>query len=428
MTELIKKLYVETTSRCNISCAMCVKSFKRGEEGDMSLNTFKRLLPVLREVEYVNLNGIGEPLMNPEFLEILKFAKDNMKKSSKAGFTTNGMLLNGEMAEKLVLAGLDKLVISLDSVNPESFSGIRVGACFKQVELNIDSLNMAKKKLGRENPVLGFELVATKENFHEIPQVVEFAYRKGAKLLIFSHIFPYSPDMNLKKLFEPLSNDSFDIYRDIKAKLKDKGLDINKYANFNFLLLKHKKDELSGILWDIMDKAFNEAKKKELFLNIPRLIEIDGDKIYAEAAKVFSEASRLASEYNIELIYPPIIPEFTRECKFIKDGTCFVGWDGDVSTCLRVLHENRYFVNGCQRETFRTSFGNINEQDIVDIWKGKKYSALREKVARFGFPNCLDCSAYDSCGYFKDNFNYDCYGNEEPCADCLWSKKLLHCL
>ncbi len=424
----IKKLYVETTSRCNLNCTMCVKNYSDDEEGDMSLETFKKLIPVMGGLEYVNLNGIGEPLLNKDIFGILSTVKENIGPSSAVGFTTNGILLGAKTSERLIDEGLDKIVISLDSTNPENLSNLRKGASFELIEKNIDALNEAKKKRKAENPQLGFEIVATKDNFREIPSLVEFAGEKKASFVIVSHIFPYSYELNKRKIFEPLSIDSFALYEDTKEKLKEMGIEIKDYANLNFLLLKHKRDETSAKLWSVMEKAFEKSKEKELFLNIPRLIEIDEGKTFSSVDEVFAESADIADRLGIEITIPPTIPDFSRSCSFIEEDTCFVSWDGYVSTCLRVLHKNKYYLNECQRETNRFSFGNIKNEKIEDIWNNPKYKSLREKVKIFDFPNCLDCSGYDSCGYFKDNFDYDCYGNSEPCADCLWSKKILHCL
>ncbi|RMF96338.1 MAG: radical SAM protein [Candidatus Schekmanbacteria bacterium] len=427
--DTFKKLYIETTSRCNINCEMCVKRFSDNyEEGDMELDTFQKLIPSMKHLDYINLNGIGEPLLNKNIFKYISLSKENIKPSGEVGFTTNGILLNEENAEKIISAGLDKIVISLDSTNPEILENMRKGASFETIEKNLDAFNQIKKKKGTSKPLTGFEIVITRDNFREIPKLIKFASEKDVRFIIVSHVLPYSYELNKKKVFEPLSKNSFELYERTKKRLASEGIDIKDYANLNFLLLKHQKDAKSEKFWSIIEEALEEAKTNELFLNIPRLIEIDGDKILSEVIEIFEKSQKLSEELNIDITLPPVIPDFSRKCSFIEDDTCFVSWDGYVSTCLRVLHNNKYYLNECQRETHRLYFGNIKEKPVEEIWNNSKYKSLRDKVKRFDFPNCLDCSGYDSCGYFKDNFDYDCYGNEEPCADCLWSKNILHCL
>jgi MoaA/NifB/PqqE/SkfB family radical SAM enzyme len=46
------KLNIEVTTRCNLECSMCVRQVWKEESGDMSLDTFKALLPALPEIEH----------------------------------------------------------------------------------------------------------------------------------------------------------------------------------------------------------------------------------------------------------------------------------------------------------------------------------------------------------------------------------------
>jgi MoaA/NifB/PqqE/SkfB family radical SAM enzyme len=61
------KLFVETTTRCNLGCFMCVKQTcdHAITEGDLSLATFAALEPAFAGLEALVLNGIGEPLLHP---------------------------------------------------------------------------------------------------------------------------------------------------------------------------------------------------------------------------------------------------------------------------------------------------------------------------------------------------------------------------
>jgi hypothetical protein len=53
------KLFVETTTRCNLNCFMCVKQSDDTciDEGDLSEETFTRLLPALPHAKALILNG-----------------------------------------------------------------------------------------------------------------------------------------------------------------------------------------------------------------------------------------------------------------------------------------------------------------------------------------------------------------------------------
>jgi hypothetical protein len=60
------KLFVETTTRCNLGCFMCVKQTQQCgiAEGDLSPAIFEKLEPAFPHLEELVLNGIGEPIIN----------------------------------------------------------------------------------------------------------------------------------------------------------------------------------------------------------------------------------------------------------------------------------------------------------------------------------------------------------------------------
>lgn len=60
-------LQVEVTTRCNMRCAMCVKSAEgcRIPEAHMPMELFTRIESVLPHCHGLVLNGIGEPLLHP---------------------------------------------------------------------------------------------------------------------------------------------------------------------------------------------------------------------------------------------------------------------------------------------------------------------------------------------------------------------------
>lgn len=98
------RLFVETTTRCNLKCRMCVKQSGDGGicEGDISPAVFAALEPALPHVEALVLNGIGEPLLHPGLEEFIRRAKELMPAGSWVGFQSNGLLLDNDRADSLV--------------------------------------------------------------------------------------------------------------------------------------------------------------------------------------------------------------------------------------------------------------------------------------------------------------------------------------
>lgn len=96
----------------------------------MSLATFERLLAELPDLAEVVLQGLGEPLLTPDQVPMVRVATE---RGEAVGFNTNATLLTPRRARELVEAGLDWLCISLDRANAPTYEAIRDGATFDRV-------------------------------------------------------------------------------------------------------------------------------------------------------------------------------------------------------------------------------------------------------------------------------------------------------
>jgi GTP 3',8-cyclase len=116
----VSNLRVSLTPKCNLSCIYC---HREGEQSPVDQLTAAEIAEILRvaaefEIRSVKFTG-GEPLLRPDLLEIIGSVPDNMESS----LTTNGTLL-APLASRLKDAGLRRVNVSLDSLNPETYKKI----------------------------------------------------------------------------------------------------------------------------------------------------------------------------------------------------------------------------------------------------------------------------------------------------------------
>jgi MoaA/NifB/PqqE/SkfB family radical SAM enzyme len=71
-----------------------------------------------------------------------------------------------------------------------------------------------------------------------------------------------------------------------------------------------------------------------------------------------------------------------------------------------------------EKTVMKHSFGNLNENSIMDIWNSNEYSKFRDIVHNNQYPSCIDCDLVDGCDLVKDTIT-DCYTAAPSCADCL---------
>lgn len=126
----INYLRISVTDRCNLRCTYCMP-----ESGITLLNhedilSFEEIYNVVREavtlgITKVRLTG-GEPLVRKGITDLVKMIS-GISGIRDFGLTTNGILLD-EFAQPLADAGLHRINISLDTINPVKFREItRVG-------------------------------------------------------------------------------------------------------------------------------------------------------------------------------------------------------------------------------------------------------------------------------------------------------------
>lgn len=85
-----KKIYIETTNICNLSCNFCPKTNR--EYGFMKKEDFEIIINKIKGyTNYIYLHLMGEPFLNKNLEDFLKIAKDS---DIKVNITTNGTLIN----------------------------------------------------------------------------------------------------------------------------------------------------------------------------------------------------------------------------------------------------------------------------------------------------------------------------------------------
>ncbi|HEX2076036.1 MAG TPA: radical SAM protein, partial [Geodermatophilus sp.] len=165
-------LQLEVTSACNLSCAMCLVSYRPAvnrAEGAMPFELFRRLVDGTPGLTRLTLQGLGEPLLQPHLPEMVRYAKE---RGIEVGFNSNAMLLSRERADRFVALGLDWLHVSLDGATARTYEGIRSGGNFERVARNLRGLRDAKRAAGTDKPWVRVVFVAMRRNVHELPDLV----------------------------------------------------------------------------------------------------------------------------------------------------------------------------------------------------------------------------------------------------------------
>jgi hypothetical protein len=102
---------IGTTNRCNERCTFCPNPTLVKPKGVMSWDTFVKIVDSERSGIY-DLCLFGEPLLDPQLCARIAYIRKT-RPTSEIYFHTNGLLLKPEMTDRLVEAGLSRIVVSV---------------------------------------------------------------------------------------------------------------------------------------------------------------------------------------------------------------------------------------------------------------------------------------------------------------------------
>lgn len=197
-----RTLYVETTNLCNLRCIMCQRShgaadWIRQNGGYMSREIFDRIEPSFPFAEWVYLGGFGETLLHKDFIWMLERIKE---KGPKVIIFTNGIELSKDLARRIVEAQLDEMEVSIDGATPDTYRRIR-GRDLDQLLVNLRTLIEIKQSCGSTLPHLTLQLVAMRDNVHEVPALVELAAAIGVTDVSIANMAVHADHLREQSLY-----------------------------------------------------------------------------------------------------------------------------------------------------------------------------------------------------------------------------------
>lgn len=170
---------IEPTTACNLRCPECpsgLRSFSR-PTGNLKEDFFRKTIDELhKEVFYLTFYFQGEPYINPDFLDMVKYAHS---KGIYTSTSTNAHFLNEENARKTVESGLDRLIISIDGTTQETYEAYRKAGKLSNVIQGTKNILKWKKELKSKKPEVIFQFLVVKPNEHQIPELYKLAKELG---------------------------------------------------------------------------------------------------------------------------------------------------------------------------------------------------------------------------------------------------------
>lgn len=291
----------------------------------MDLNEFVKMADLLPHLESLVFSGFGEPLLNPEIYEMVRFAKSRMQVNSNISIQTNGYLLTEEKAIALIESGLSNFCISVD----------RLAGGFQFHSLNNAEKSfqiLSKLKEQFKNLTYGAEIVLTKDNLSELLEILQGLLSFKIDFLIISHLIPSSQSLVSKVAYDTNNDASVRIFEKWSKILYEKGysfedwLDVAKKKaaeNVDYNLETH----------NLYKSMYEDAESIGLTLNLKKLMEMDNEFLNTVESLLY-RVKEICLQNKIKFKIPAIHPRSDRKCEFIENNCMFVSVDGDVSPCF----------------------------------------------------------------------------------------------
>jgi radical SAM protein with 4Fe4S-binding SPASM domain len=181
------------TLKCNLNCLFCWR--QENNDIDSEELTFEKYKEILKEasemdVKEVRVIGGGEPLFRKDTFGIMK----EIKSRRMFGYIcTNGTLFNERMIKELIQIGFDHVKISLHGSNANIHDFlVDVKGAFEKSLKNIALFNKWKRKLKKEKPFIEIGTVLVRENYRDIPNIINLAHTSNVQYFFIEPVTVYS--------------------------------------------------------------------------------------------------------------------------------------------------------------------------------------------------------------------------------------------
>ncbi len=249
--------HLEPTNHCNLKCIMCPRE-TRHKFGHMRLDVFRNIIDKMPYLRRININGDGEPFLNPNLGDMLEYAKS---KGIKTRTISNATILPEKDKLRKILGNLDYFNISMDGATKDTYEKIRVGGDFSVVKENVRNIMSFINEEDLTFDEFWINYVVQQSNYRELVDMVKLLAELGV------------PAVNFK-----LMNSNFDrgdSNRSLNSEIIKENIEDNMFFDRKY-----------------MEKSLNEAEStgRELGVRVWYEQDIDPDFSYRKCAmdkKVF---------------------------------------------------------------------------------------------------------------------------------------------
>jgi MoaA/NifB/PqqE/SkfB family radical SAM enzyme len=197
-----REIRLEASSICQLKCPSCPRFTSIFQatigNGFLKFEDFQKLIDHNPRIACIELSNYGEIFLNPDLIEILRYAHVQNVTLNARGVNLNDA--KEDVLEGLVKYKLRNLICSIDGASNDTYKIYSIKGNLENVILNIRKINLLKKKYQSEYPFLYWQFVIFGHNEHELP----IARRMAADLGMH-----FIPKLSWDEDFSPIKDAEF---------------------------------------------------------------------------------------------------------------------------------------------------------------------------------------------------------------------------
>lgn len=165
----------EITLKCNLACRHCLSDAGKTMQAELDFNQCRSLIQKLAAMQVFQVNiGGGEPFIRDDFLDLLDYAHQNRIVTC---VSTNGTLIDDDLARRLARLKMLYLQVSLDGATPAVNDAIRGKGTHAKIL-------QAADVLAKHGVAFSFNTVLTRINYPQLEDLRKLAAGFGAELRV----------------------------------------------------------------------------------------------------------------------------------------------------------------------------------------------------------------------------------------------------
>ncbi|GJM43372.1 MAG: radical SAM protein [Gemmatimonadota bacterium] len=337
-SDQLTQVSLKIVNSCNLRCKTCGQWGETGYNHDKPASELREIVPVetyramvdqlAHRKPFYYIWG-GEPYLYRDLMPLMEHMK---QRNGLVGVVTNGTMME-KTADRLVAAGVDMLMLSVDGVGPVHNEIRGEKNAWERMMNGLDAVIAEKKRQGAKKPYINVLATISRDNVGHLEDIADWGADRGIDLL--TYYYSWFTNEETGQAHEAVMKERFD--------------------------------------------TTPEAWKGYLFFT-----GLDSDGLRAEVKSIQSRKWPFPVMFIPDLKDDQIVPYYDDPTTLFGYGNCIQPWlvteilpNGDVATC---------------RDYPDYVCGNIQKDDLLTIWNNDKYRKFRTSIHEDGLlPICSRC-------------------------------------